>query len=307
MAGRRRAIKRTLTNVKRKEAFMNNVIDFTKFSLAMALGSGLDDYHREDETLEPDDDETQDDDLGDEDEGDDSLEDDEDEDEQGSEVDPNNPDAAAQKQGKQKEQTEVKVYTEEQVNATVKGRLARAERTFQKDLSVQAGTQLESHEPVEAVKLWGFMKLNPEVSRAVQNVVDNFIATGKAVMPQKAAPATDALSLREAVIDLKEQDTFFAKNSKAILEWADDNGYDISDEKTLNLAYLAWKGANAPQQVAKAKLEAQQKATQKQKAKQGAALEGGRAPRKSGTKINYGKATPQQILQHEGLSLFTED
>lgn len=200
-------------------------------------------------------------------------------------------------------------FTAEQqahVDQLVEGRVARAERSFQRQLAEAAGVELEAGEPVSAARLWGILKANPELSAAVQETIDLYVNNGRATMPSAPDNTKVELSKREAIVELKESDSDFAKNSKTILEWADENGFNVVDGKSLKLAYLAWKGENSALLMAQAQLEAQRKTQAKKQQKQGAALERGKgtpAPKK----VDYRSMSDNDILANEGLSLFVDE
>lgn len=199
-----------------------------------------------------------------------------------------------------------KLFDQAHVDSIIEGRIARAERRFNDRLVEVAGVDLTQDEPVDAVRLWGFLKTNPQLSQEVQNIIDSFVQSGQA----KTAPPMDTrdreLAKREAIFDLREKDTGFAKNSKGVLEWAEDNGFRVTDAKTLNVAYLAWKGANATQQLAQAQLEGQRKAQQKTQDKKQAGLERGKGGT-AGKYVDYTKLSVKEILAIEGLSLITDE
>ena len=207
-------------------------------------------------------------------------------------------------------QQEVKFTKEQQdvINKVVAKRLARAETSFVKDLSQVAGTQLEQSEITDAAKLWGFLKLNPQLSLSVQQQIDFF---SKNASPVTAEAQRDVdkellLDLKEAVIDLKDKDAGFRKNYDAFVEWTEDNKYSISDKKTLEMAYLAWQGANSKILRANEVLREQRKNAQKSHMKRRASVEGGnKAPRKSN--VDYTKMSDRDILASEGIALFTDE
>ena len=201
------------------------------------------------------------------------------------------------------------VFTAEQqahVDQLVEGRTARAERSFQKQLAAAAGVDLDARHKIKKKSLWGVLKANPELSVAVQEVIDAYVDNGRAAMPSVADSIDNELSKREAILDLKEADSTFAKNSKTILEWADEAGFNVTDGKSLKFAYLAWKGENSALLAAQAQLNAQRKMQAKTLQKQGAVLERGKGT-PTVKKVDYLNMSDRDILTHEGLALFIDD
>lgn len=199
-----------------------------------------------------------------------------------------------------------KLFDQAHVDSIIEGRIARAERRFNDRLIETAGVELTHDEPIEAVKLWGFLKTNPQLSQEVQHMIDTFIQSGQASVLQPIDTRGKELAKREAIFDLREKDAGFAKNSKDVLDWAEDNGFRVTDAKTLNVAYLAWKGANATQQLAQAQLEGQRKAQQKAQDKKQAGLERGKGGI-TGKYADYTKMSVKEILAAEGLSLIIDE
>jgi hypothetical protein len=207
------------------------------------------------------------------------------------------------------EEAEVKfdVHQQKKVNDIVQKRLLRNDEKIAKELESVAGTELnvKGGEHLEAIKLWGFMKLNPELSGQIQGLIDTYIGKGNYVQPDSKQPTREqALELKEARLDLKASDRLYAKNEKNILDWAEENDIDVTNAKTLKLAYKAWKGENLNVQKANEQLKEQRK-TQKKTNRRSAVLEGGKG-RKSATP-DYSKMSERDILHADGLSLFTED
>lgn len=194
------------------------------------------------------------------------------------------------------------------VDEIVKKRIAREERKLMRQLQEAAGVDIDTKqgEHLEAISLWGFLKSNPELSAAVQQAIDGYIQEGKAKIPEKKPSVDNELELREAIIDFKEENSTFRKNHKQILEWAEDEGFDVKDKKSLKLAFLAWQGANAKKQLAETELKVQRKIKEKSKKKRKAALQGSRKSGKAKT-IDYLNASDQDILAHEGVSLFIDE
>lgn len=215
-------------------------------------------------------------------------------------------------EGEEGQQSQGIKFTEEQqayVNEIVQTRLERAERAMERKLTEAAGTQLDfgqdGGEMLGAAKLWGFLKLNPELSQQIDNVINRYVANGRYNQPQQASSQQDAIELREAVYDLRLNDKVFNKNHKQVFEWADDNGYEIRTPKELQLAYKAWKADNMQAQLATQRLLEQRKAQTKANMRSRAVLEGGKTRGKG--QANYQKMSDSDILASEGLSLFIED
>ena len=197
------------------------------------------------------------------------------------------------------------VKQQSKIDEIVRTRLERQERAFHKEIEQVAGTSFEKGEVHNAANLWGFLKLNPEISNAVQQIIDAHIAQGRYTQPHRESTQSNTLAVKEAIIDLRESDKTFNKNYKVVMDWADDQGIDIVDAKSLKTAYLAWQGANgsiikANEQLAKKRQE--QKQSQKTRA---SVMSGNKGSRKGSP--NYSKMSARDILAAEGLSLFTED
>lgn len=197
----------------------------------------------------------------------------------------------------------------------VKRRLARAERAFERKFLEEAasesdGVQLERRELPKAVRLWNVLKHNPDVSRAVDELLRKSGEEGKlkpltAVRPDARINRLESeFDLREAELELKYSDPVYRKYSEEIKDWAEAEGLDITNPKTLRLAVKAWKSDNQGKLLAnKPKPKAAPAADPKRKA---AALVGGKSPVKA-TPIDYRKASDADILKSMGISLFTEE
>lgn len=197
---------------------------------------------------------------------------------------------------------------QEAVNKVVEARLERQESKFIKDLSKMAGTEIELSEVQTASKLWGLLKTNPELSQAIDGVIDHYLSNGKAKAPTELNQMSkeQAFALKEAVLDLKIADRVFNKHADKILTWADDNGIDVTSPKELKLAYMAWKGSQAPLIEATKKVSEQKKTAVKTEIKKRAVVQSGKSAIK-GTRVDYGKMTDTAILAHTGMKLFTDD
>lgn len=207
---------------------------------------------------------------------------------------------------------EIKFSKEQQakIDDIVKTRLDRAEARWERQLLEAAGTELDLRgggEVLQSVRLWGLLKMNPQLSTLVQQTIDTYINQGKGVVqPKNNAPSREQLlEIKEARLDLRSQDTTFAKNEEAILDWAEEQGLKVTDKQSLNVAYLAWKGANSRLELANAQLREQRKAKEKATAKQKAVLEGSKG--RGQGKLNYRSMSDADILRAEGLSLFSDE
>lgn len=200
-------------------------------------------------------------------------------------------------------------FTKEQqavIDNIIAKRLKRAEDSFVKDLSQQAGTSLEQQDVTDAARLWGFLKMNPALSGAVQKQIDFFNSNAQPKTSDIPDTREQEIELKEAILDMKESDSVLRKNMDSFVDWTEENGFEINDKKGLELAVLAWKGANGKLLRANEALREQRKTAQKSKMKRRASVEGGnKAPRKP--PVDYRKMSDRDILASEGIPLFTED
>lgn len=229
-------------------------------------------------------------------------------DEDDDDIDPEEDDKPSKGKGK-KTTDGVPKFTKEQqalVDKLVQSRLERAEKQFIQRFIGAAGVDVDRHELPQAAGLWGFLKVNPQLSDDVQKMIDAYIAKGNYVEPKTSASASreGALGRREAILDLKASDVYFAKHSKEILEWAEDEDFDIVDAKTLKRAYLAYKGARgALDRADREHRRKQQAGTSRKDGKVAMSSKSG-APKKA---TNYAKMSDADILAASGLKLFTDD
>ena len=114
------------------------------------------------------------------------------------------------------------------------------------------------------------------------------------------------IELKETQLDLRYSDPVFKKYEKQVMEYAEDEGLDVNNAKTLKLAYRAWKGENSRLLLAEAEQKGQKKATKDAQVKKSAALAGGRTPVKANP-MDYRKASDKEILDNLGLKLFVDE
>lgn len=201
-------------------------------------------------------------------------------------------------------------FTKEQqeaIDKIVQSRLDRAERQFEQRFKDAAGADVNRADFDQAANLWGFLKLNPQLSENVQRLIDEYIAKGNYVEQKKRPGASreGELGRREAILDLKADDSYFAKNSKAILDWAEDEGFDITDAKSLKRAYMAYKGARGA--LDRADREHRKKQQAKTPAKKGAKVAMSKGSAGGKKNVDYRKMSDTDVLAASGLSLFTDD
>lgn len=204
-----------------------------------------------------------------------------------------------------------KMYPKSVVDKIVERRLHRDRRAREKEFSQVAGMRLNNEDVKKAARLWGFLAKNPDLNARVHQIFQEYESSGR--VRYDSYYDDDALSerereleLREAIIDLRARDKVFRNHETEIMEWAEINGYDIEDERTLRLAVMAWKGENMNRFVSDAQKKAQEKAIKRAKQKRDAKLLPGKGVRKQ-QKLDYSKMTPEEILRAEGLSLFVSD
>jgi len=201
---------------------------------------------------------------------------------------------------------------QEKINQIVQTRLDRQRRSLENELVAASGVDMEGMEEIKrATRLWGILKDNPNLSASINQLIDTAIQKGQARIPKaKETHTSDKMAditKREAILDMKSSDNVFARYSKEILSWAEQEGYEITDEKSLKLVYNAWKGANSAR-LGKTKSKATaQKQQQKKAAIKKATTQKGTSKRRSAKPRNYAKMSDIDILNEEGIDLFVED
>jgi len=232
------------------------------------------------------------------------------EDEEGEDESEDNKDDAPPKKSS-KDKDDKSVFTKEQqkiVDDIVQSRLDRMEKQYTQQAREAAGVEVSRQEIFDALNLWGFLKLNPRLSKDVQSQIDAFIESGNYVAQKRSGRNSkeDELNKREAVLDLKASDSFFAKHSKKILEWAEDEGFEIYDAKSLKRAYLAYKGSQGVLDKADEEYHKQRqksKTDARKRAKVATSKKGG-SPKKA---QDFKKMSDADILAASGLKLFTDN
>ena len=203
-----------------------------------------------------------------------------------------------------------KMYPKSVVDKIVERRLHRDRRAREKEFSQVAGMRLSNEDVKKAARLWGFLAKNPDLNARVHQIFQEYESSGRirhdSYYDDALSERERELELREAIIDLRARDKVFRNHETEIMEWAEINGYDIEDERTLRLAVMAWKGENMNRFVSDAQKKAQEKAIKRAKQKRDAKLLPGKGVRKQ-QKLDYSKMTPEEILRAEGLSLFVSD
>ena len=194
------------------------------------------------------------------------------------------------------------------LNRIVQQRLERHESKLLKEFSDVAGAELSIEEVGSASRLWGLLKVNPDLSRVIDQVIDRHLQAGKAVVPENRQTSTKEaeLEIKEAILDLKLADKNFNKNSDKIVKWAEDQGFEVFNKKSLELAYMAWKGSQAKVVQATQKLQEQKKQATKKAVRQKAAVQSGKSAKSKG-KVDYSKLSDKDVLASEGLNLFVDD
>ena len=197
---------------------------------------------------------------------------------------------------------------QKEVDRIIKARLERQETSMLKGLRDVAGTDLEMEEVTSAARLWGLLKTNPELSNVIDRVIDHHLKNGTAKAPTETVSNSKEaeLEVKEAVLDLKLQDKTFLKHSDKILEWAENEGFEINSAKSLKLAYMAWKGSQGKIVEATKKLQEQKRQATKKAVQKKATVQSGKSGKQKG-KLDFTKMNDADILSSEGLSLFVED
>lgn len=202
-----------------------------------------------------------------------------------------------------------------EVNRIIKARLERQEEklvsAIVEDLTNVAGTEIAYEELSGAAKLWGLLKTNPQLSYEVEGLIQAAIHGGKAKAPELESQSLSAkeqqLAFKEAVLDLKMTDSTFQKNADKILAWSQKEGFEVKDSKTLNLAYLAWKGSQGAVAQAVQKAAAKRKQETKKAMQQKANVQSTKNGASQSKAPSYVKMSDAAVLANEGLSLFTDD
>lgn len=198
----------------------------------------------------------------------------------------------------------------------VKKRLARAERAYERKFMDELNAESDGHEIPrkdisKAVKLWNTLRVNPELSARVNQIVSEEIVSGKAKTLDRVAPTggvdirEQRLALREAKLETRETDPVYRKYEQDILEWAEDEGLRIRSERDLKGAIREWKGAHARTLATQA--ESKKAAPARQPAKSTVAPPVGKQSQVSGkhtSPIDYRKTSTQDILKREGTSFY---
>lgn len=197
-----------------------------------------------------------------------------------------------------------------EVNKLIKARLERQETTLVRDLSKAAGVEIAHEELAPATRLWGLLKSNPELSRTIDGVIAEALSKGTAKAPDTKNNTVDAvtqrLELKEAILDLKAADTTFGKNADKIIAWAENEGYEITNGKSLKMAYLAWKGSQGKIAEAIQKSTAKRKQETKKMMQKRATVQSTKSGTNTG-KTDYRRMSDSALLASEGIQLFTDD
>ena len=204
---------------------------------------------------------------------------------------------------------------QEEVNRIIKARLERHEEKLVNDLVGEltqvAGVEIQYNELSGAAKLWGLLKSNPKLSYAVEGLIQTAFQRGDAAAPelesQSLSSKEQELAFKESVLNLKISDTTFQKNADKILAWADNEGYVVNDDKSLKMAYLAWKGSQGAVAQAVQKATAKRKQETKKVMQQKATVQSTKNGASRSKAPSYGKMSDSAVLANEGLSLFTDD
>jgi hypothetical protein len=197
-----------------------------------------------------------------------------------------------------------------EVNKLIKARLERQETTLTRDLTKAAGVEITHDEITNAARLWGLLKTNPKLSGDVDALIAVAIEKGDAKAPKTDGSMdaiTQRLELKEAILDLKADDATFGKNATKILEWAENEGYEITNAKSLKMAYLAWKGSQGKIADAVQKTTAKRKQETKKALQKRATMQSPKSGTKRASGTDYRRMSDDAVLASEGLSLFTDD
>ncbi len=167
----------------------------------------------------------------------------------------------------------------------------------------------DRQELTEAVRLWKYLEHNPDIAAAVQEVLrarPGKMPTYEGRSNKSSEGSGSVLELRMARMDLRGRDKLFRKYEGSVLDWAESKDIPIKDERSLNLAYQAWKGAHMHLLTAKAEAQGAKKARDGQSKARAA----GTVPRKGGAKTgkpDYRKMRDTDVLRSLGIKLEVED
>jgi methylphosphotriester-DNA--protein-cysteine methyltransferase len=163
----------------------------------------------------------------------------------------------------------------------------------------------ELSEAREAASVLNWISERPELAGQVQELMENYQNDPQ---HQSQLMDIDIGQVQKEAADawrflLGKQD--FVQHEQDIAEFAEEEGYDPNDPLQLKEAYRLWRGENADRLAQEQALKMQQRGTQKQEARKKAGLQGSGGP--GGTPPNYKKMSAEEVLAHEGLSLYTDD
>jgi len=200
---------------------------------------------------------------------------------------------------------------QDEINKLVRTRLERQEAKIVKDLAKAAGVDIAYDEITSAARLWGLLKLNPELSTDIDKAINIALSSGKAKMPVDVSTTTDAitqrLELKEAILDLRASDRTFGKNANKIIAWAENEGFNVNNAQALKMAFLAWKGAQGKVEEAVQKAQEKRKQDNKKALQKQANVQSTKTTKPLGGTVDYSKMSDVSVLAAEGLSLFTDD
>ena len=222
------------------------------------------------------------------------------------------------------------VLTQQEYDGIIARRVDRAKRLDREQLREKieevAGVPLSdvSRDIPEAVKLWTFLKKNPEVTRGLHQkladlareqpqIFDDFFASEREALERNQSKKSREREqeVRLARAELRSRDPLFKEFEQDVLLWAETQDYDIASEKDLRTVYLLWKdenkakvrafeGAGQAQQRKATKVEGKAKIAQDRKPIPAV----GRTARGSPVNIREKDMDDLEILKREGLSLF---
>lgn len=197
---------------------------------------------------------------------------------------------------------------QKEVDRILKTRLERQEASMLRNFKEVAGVDIEKEELTSATRLWGLLKTNPELSGEIDKVIDQHLREGKAKPPshREVSSREAELDFKEAVLDMKSEDKLFSKHSDKILDWAENEGFEVHNAKTLKLAYMAWKGSQGSILEATKKLNEEKKKSERRQIQKKATVQSSK-PGKQKAKLDFSKMSDADIIANEGLSLFTDD
>lgn len=173
-----------------------------------------------------------------------------------------------------------KTYTEEQFRRTLDARLARERKKY---------AALEPwREVIEFIERAG-----PQAKARIQQVINEIAES----MPgdNRHEELERELALREAMDEIAEKDEAFLKRKSEFLDWCENEGIEVSDPRTLRLAYRAWRNDPVNRALAGEGTKTDASPPQGRVSPKGTGIPTPKSPR---------EMSDEEFLRSQGLELF---